>query len=81
MRTVRDGRDTWLGVKSADRNSFVRKPQLQWMVGGTGAPRRIQRQPQPDAAEGICRNSAAALEQVSASDLKLRVGSPRQRCQ
>ena len=29
MRIVRDGRDTWLRVKSADRNSFLRKPQLQ----------------------------------------------------
>lgn len=29
MRVVRDGRDTWLRVKSADRNSFLRKPQLQ----------------------------------------------------
>jgi hypothetical protein len=26
---VRDGRDTWLRVKSADRNSFLSKPQLQ----------------------------------------------------
>jgi S1-C subfamily serine protease len=29
MRIVRDGRDAWLRVKSADRNSFLRKPQLQ----------------------------------------------------
>jgi S1-C subfamily serine protease len=29
MRIVRDGRDTWLRVKSADRNSFLSKPQLQ----------------------------------------------------
>lgn len=29
MRIVRDGRDTWLRVKSADRSSFLRKPQLQ----------------------------------------------------
>ena len=29
MRIVRDGRETWLRVKSADRNSFLRKPQLQ----------------------------------------------------
>jgi S1-C subfamily serine protease len=29
MRIVRDGRDTWLRVKSADRNSFLTKPQLQ----------------------------------------------------
>ena len=29
MRVVRDGRDTWLRVKSADRNSFLRKPHLQ----------------------------------------------------
>jgi S1-C subfamily serine protease len=29
MRVVRDGRDTWLRVKSADRNSFLKKPQLQ----------------------------------------------------
>ena len=26
---IRDGRETWLRVKSADRNSFLRKPQLQ----------------------------------------------------
>ena len=29
MRIVRDGRETWLRVKSADRNSFLKKPQLQ----------------------------------------------------
>lgn len=29
MRIVRDGRDAWLRIKSADRNSFLRKPQLQ----------------------------------------------------
>jgi S1-C subfamily serine protease len=29
MRIVRDGRESWLRVKSADRNSFLRKPQLQ----------------------------------------------------
>jgi S1-C subfamily serine protease len=29
MRVMRDGRETWLRVKSADRNSFLRKPQLQ----------------------------------------------------
>ena len=29
MRVVRDGRETWLRVKSADRSSFLRKPQLQ----------------------------------------------------
>jgi len=29
MRIVRDGRDTWLRVKSADRNSFLKKPLLQ----------------------------------------------------
>ena len=29
VRVVRDGRDTWLRVKSADRNSFLKKPQLQ----------------------------------------------------
>jgi len=26
---VRDGRDSWLRIKSADRNSFLRKPSLQ----------------------------------------------------
>jgi len=29
IRVVRDGRDTWLRVKSSDRNSFLRKPHLQ----------------------------------------------------
>lgn len=29
MRVVRDGRESWLRVKSADRNSFLKKPQLQ----------------------------------------------------
>jgi S1-C subfamily serine protease len=29
IRIVRDGRDAWLRVKSADRNSFLKKPQLQ----------------------------------------------------
>jgi len=29
LRVVREGRDTWLRVKSADRNSFLKKPQLQ----------------------------------------------------
>lgn len=29
MRIVRDGRDTWVRVKSADRNSFLKKPHLQ----------------------------------------------------
>ncbi|MBX3582083.1 MAG: serine protease [Rhizobiaceae bacterium] len=29
MRVVRDGRETWLRVKTADRDSFLRKPQLQ----------------------------------------------------
>ncbi|MEQ1901370.1 MAG: S1C family serine protease [Devosia sp.] len=29
LRIVRDGREAWLRVKSADRNSFLRKPQLQ----------------------------------------------------
>jgi S1-C subfamily serine protease len=29
MRIVRNGRDAWLRVKSADRRSFLRKPQLQ----------------------------------------------------
>ena len=29
MRVVRAGRETWLRVKSADRSSFLRKPQLQ----------------------------------------------------
>lgn len=29
MRIVRDGRESWFRVKSADRNSFLKKPQLQ----------------------------------------------------
>ena len=29
MRVVRDGRDTWLRIRSADRNSFLKKPHLQ----------------------------------------------------
>ncbi|MDB5541446.1 MAG: hypothetical protein JWQ89_3173 [Devosia sp.] len=29
MRIVRDGRDTWLRLKSADRSSFLKRPQLQ----------------------------------------------------
>ncbi len=29
LRVVREGRETWLRVKSADRNSFLRKPSLQ----------------------------------------------------
>ncbi len=29
MRVIRDGRDAWVRVKSADRNAFLRKPQLQ----------------------------------------------------
>jgi hypothetical protein len=29
MRVVRAGRETWLRVRSADRGSFLRKPQLQ----------------------------------------------------
>ncbi|MBN9253397.1 MULTISPECIES: S1C family serine protease [unclassified Mesorhizobium] len=29
IRVVRDGRDAWLRVKSADRGSFLRKPSLQ----------------------------------------------------
>jgi S1-C subfamily serine protease len=29
MRILRDGRDTWLRIKTADRNSFLKKPQLQ----------------------------------------------------
>lgn len=29
MRIVRDGRETWVRVKSADRNSFLKKPLLQ----------------------------------------------------
>jgi S1-C subfamily serine protease len=29
IRIVRNGRETWLRVKSADRGSFLRKPHLQ----------------------------------------------------
>ena len=29
MRIVRDGRETWLRVKTADRDAFLKKPQLQ----------------------------------------------------
>jgi S1-C subfamily serine protease len=29
LRIVRDGRESWLRVKSADRDSFLKKPQLQ----------------------------------------------------
>ena len=29
VRIVREGRETWVRVKSADRNSYLRKPQLQ----------------------------------------------------
>jgi S1-C subfamily serine protease len=29
MRIVRDGRETWVRVKTADRSSFLKKPQLQ----------------------------------------------------
>jgi S1-C subfamily serine protease len=29
MRIVRDGRESWLRVKSADRNSFLKRPHLQ----------------------------------------------------
>ena len=29
LRIVRDGRDSWLRIKTADRNSFLVKPQLQ----------------------------------------------------
>ena len=29
LRVVRDGRETWLRVKSADRNDFLKRPQLQ----------------------------------------------------
>jgi S1-C subfamily serine protease len=29
MRIVRDGRETWVRIKSADRNSFLRRPSLQ----------------------------------------------------
>jgi S1-C subfamily serine protease len=29
LRVIRDGRETWLRLKSADRNSFLKKPQMQ----------------------------------------------------
>jgi S1-C subfamily serine protease len=29
LRIVRDGRDSWLRIKSADRNAFLKKPHLQ----------------------------------------------------
>ena len=29
VRILRDGRETWLRIKSADRNSFLKKPRLQ----------------------------------------------------
>jgi len=29
MRVVRDGRETWLRIKTADRSAFLKKPQLQ----------------------------------------------------
>ena len=29
MRILRDGRDSWVRIKSADRNSFLRRPHLQ----------------------------------------------------
>jgi len=29
LRIVRDGRESWLRVKSADRDSFLKKPLLQ----------------------------------------------------
>ncbi|MDP9807505.1 S1-C subfamily serine protease [Rhizobium tibeticum] len=29
MRVLRDGREAWLRIRSADRNAFLRKPQLQ----------------------------------------------------
>ena len=29
LRIVRDGRETWVRIKSADRNSFLRRPHLQ----------------------------------------------------
>ena len=29
MRVVRDGREAWLRIKSADRNDFLKRPQLQ----------------------------------------------------
>ncbi len=28
MRVLRDGREAWLRIRSADRNAFLRKPQL-----------------------------------------------------
>ena len=39
MRIVRDGRETWLRVKSADRNSFLRRPHLN----SASVPERQQR--------------------------------------
>jgi hypothetical protein len=29
MRIVRDGRESWLRVKTADRNAFLKRPLLQ----------------------------------------------------
>jgi len=29
IRVLRDGREAWLRVKSADRASFLKKPQMQ----------------------------------------------------
>jgi hypothetical protein len=29
MRVVRNGREAWLRIRSADRNAFLKKPQLQ----------------------------------------------------
>ena len=29
MRVLRDGRDAWLRVKTADRQSFLKKPMMQ----------------------------------------------------
>jgi hypothetical protein len=29
MRIVRDGRENWVRVKSADRNEYLKKPLLQ----------------------------------------------------
>ena len=29
VRVIREGRDTWLRIKSADRSSFLRKPMMQ----------------------------------------------------
>ena len=29
LRVIRDGRDVWLRIKSADRNDFLKKPVLQ----------------------------------------------------